>query len=54
MLRQQQLKEKIRLLDAYSPLKILGRGYGLIASERAFSPFYPGSQCQRGAADPAA
>ena len=31
MLRQQQLKEKIRLMDAYSPLKILGRGYGLIA-----------------------
>ena len=27
---RRNLQEKIRLLDAYSPLKILGRGYGLV------------------------
>lgn len=32
-LTRQHLSQKIQLLDAYSPLKILGRGYGLIYKE---------------------
>lgn len=32
-LNRQQVKEKIRLLDAFSPLKILGRGYSITFQE---------------------